>query len=359
MIWPFSHPEPPSEAKAIALARRIEDLRAERDRLPERRWFGRDQARAGRDLEALRREMIALLQAGPLVAARDRLRAAEAALRDAQAAEMLLRERMGAPLPAWDPGAQRAAEAVAAADRILGLARDGLRDAFAVAQVPLTAEQLEALALLPGGDDDIALIASVASLREVMHRLEALLPDRSDPEAVARYYGYAVLFLETLLAVQEQVVARIREEHVPAIQARQAETRALLRETAKLRSGERDAGRRALLDANEAAQRNALAAIAIAQERFRQKLQRLGQAVSRTRADLALARNTHNTVRVTQDLARRLRRTDQLFDELTKLSLPDVLPFAGDEIRAELLRMSNRLVAGGERAGPARPRRGA
>lgn len=355
MIWPFSRPETPRDAKAIALARRIEEVRAERDRLPERAWFGRDKVRAERDLEALRREMIALLEAGPLVAARDRLRAAEAALRDAQAAEALQRERAGAQAVGSDPEVRRAAEATEAARQALVQARDGLRAAFGEARVPLSDEQLEALALLPGSDDDIALIACVANLREVMHALEALLPDRTDPDAAARYYGYAVLFLETLLAVQERVVASIREEHVPAIQARQAETRTLLRETTKLRSGERDPARRALLDANEAAQRTALEAIAIAQDRFKQKLQRLAQAVSRTRADLALARNTHNTVRVTQDLARRLRRTDQLFDELTKLSLPDVLPFAGDEIRAELLRMSGRMVAGEGPAG-ARPR---
>ncbi|TCZ64034.1 coiled-coil domain-containing protein [Roseicella aquatilis] len=346
MIWPFSRPEPPRDARAIALARRIEDLRAEQEDLPDKAWFGRDKAAAARDLEALRQEMVALLQAGPLLEARDRLRAAEAALREAQGSEARLRERVGAGAVASDPEVRRAAEATAGAGEVVIRARDGLRAAFREASVPLTEEQLEALALLPGGDDDIGLIACVTSLREVMHALEALLPDRSDPEAAVRYYGYAVLFLETLLAVQERVVARIRQEHVPAIQSRLAQTRALLRETARLRAGERDAGRRALLDANEAAQRTALAAIEIAQDRFRQKLQRLAQAVQRTRADLAVARNTHKTVRVTQDLARTLRRTDQLFDELTKLSLPDVLPFAGDEIRAELLRMSGRVVTG-------------
>lgn len=343
MIWPFPRPDLPRDAKAIALARRIEDVRAELETLPERRLIGRDRGSAGRALADLQREMVALLQAGPLVAARDRLRAAEAALRDARAAEARQRERIGAGAAA-DPESQRTLQASAMAARDLALARDGLRAAFRDAAVPLSPEQLEALAVLPGGDDDIGLIASVVSLREVMRALEALLRDRADPEAAVRYYGYAVLFLETLLTVQERVVARIREEHVPALQSRHAETRALLRETVRLRSAERDPGRRALLDANESAQRVALEALGIAQERFRQKLQRLAQAVQRTRADLAVARNTHQTVRVTQDLARTLRRTDQLFDELTKLSLPEVLPFAGDEIRAELLRLSGRVL---------------
>ncbi|MDO9708729.1 hypothetical protein [Paracraurococcus lichenis] len=344
MIWPFARRDPPRDAKAIALARRIEDVRAEQESLPERRWIGRDRAAAERDLAALQREMIALLEAGPLAAARDRLRGAEAALREARAAEARLREDVGAAAAATAPEVQRAGQATREAEAALTRAHQGLRAAFEAARVPLTEAQLEALAMLPGGDDDIGLISCVVSLREVMAALAVLLPDRSDPDSAARYYGYAVLFLETLLVVQERVVARIREEHVPAIQARLAETRTLQRETARLRAAERDGARRALLEANAAAQGVALEAIAIAQERFRQKLQRLAVAVARTRADLAVARNTHQTVRVTQDLARTLRRTDQLFDELTRLSVPEVIPFAGEEIRAELLRLANRVV---------------
>jgi hypothetical protein len=181
-------------------------------------------------------------------------------------------------------------------------------------------------------------------MRGVMQTLGELMTTTREAEAVKRYYQYRVILLETLLTVQERVATRIHDEYLPAIEARALEVQALAKDTAALLRSPSHAGAQEVLRANQAAQAVAAKAVELAEERLKGKSRKLAEALRRTRADLDVAANTAETARVTQNLAHLLRDTDRLFDDLTSLSVPAALPFAGDAIRAELMSLSGRLL---------------
>ncbi len=343
MIWPFKKKTDKAQG-VLVIAKKLASLEAERENAPAKpRFFGRDKESCERDLAECQQELIDLLEAGPLIQARDAVHRAERELSNARDAEANARERAGTQ-DDTPREVVRAREVVARAENALSNANIRLSDALGDAKISLTQGQLEALTVLPGGDDDIEMISFITNLRDVLKHLEKLIKNSKDSSTSARYYNYIVALLDATRIVQERVATRMRDVHLRRIGDRDAEVRKLINKTRELLRNETNLNRRKVLEANETALSNAISAVDLAKDRLRSKLIKLKEAIQRTQSDLKVAVNTAETVFVTQDLAKLLRETDVLFDEITALSIPEIIPFAGDEIRAELMRLSGRVL---------------
>lgn len=344
MIWPFKKKTDKTQG-VLVISKKLARLEAERENAPAKpRFFGRDKESCERDLAECQQELIEILEAGPLIQARDAVHRAERELSNARDAEANARERTGAQ-DTKSRKVVRARETVLGAEQSLCKANMRLSDALVDAKIPLTPDQLEALTVLPGGDDDIEMISFVTNLRDVLRYLENLIKNTKNSSASARYYNYIVALLEATRIVQERVATRMRDVHLRRIGERDAEVRKLINKTRDLLRNETDPNRQKVLEANESALSNAISAVDLAKDRLHSKLKKLNEAMRRTKSDLKVAINTAETVFLTQDLAKLLRETDVLFDEITALSIPEIIPFAGDEIRAELMRLSGRVLS--------------
>jgi hypothetical protein len=323
--------------------------------LPERAWFGPDQASNQGDIDALLDETVAILSVSPVQRFRDRIRAIEAEIGSARADIADHRQRR---VSAPTEGALK--RTVADYDRLIrereaDIARleeekARVRKEFARAVrelgVQLSDEQVEFLLSTVVGDNMVDLGILFDNVRSVTDQLEGLVAESGeDLDAARRYYGMYVVLLRALRRMHVQIEEAIGEQYVPQIDGIIARAQALTAETRRLER--QSPGKSELFAANLEAQRLTVDAASV----YRQYLGEQKQQVARARAeldrDIDAAWNTYETVRVSGELVGLVRASQQLLEGLMNRQVPALRPFENLEMQREFEKLTEQLRAQG------------
>ncbi|MDX1604549.1 MAG: hypothetical protein R3202_00055 [Candidatus Competibacterales bacterium] len=326
------------------------ELQERHDELPRSAWFGPDQASNRVDIEALLDEAVTLLADSPGGDYRARIRELEAAIRATRDEIARARQdRIAAPEQAlWArttadydriiaEGEQRIARLQ---DRIAGVRRE-FAERLGDYGLQLDEAQLDFLLSTVTGDQLIDLGVAFDNVRVMVGQLEQLLVDSGENLAAARrYYGLYALLLETLVTLHRQVLATVADyrERIAGIENR---THDLIAESRRLAA--QDERHRAVLAANVEAQRLTLESAAMYTDYLREQAAVVDQSRQRLEHDLAVARNTYETVRVSGDLVRLMRSGQQVLDALSLRQAPTLFTFRNLALKREFEQLTRRL----------------
>lgn len=245
------------------------------------------------------------------------------------------------------PAGQSAAEAIeariAAIDAEMAAAKAGLREELARVGAEISEAELDGLLVMATADSFIDMMAAYANLRAIDEILRQATESSGESLAAARrYYGLHATLAEIAQWMQARFIAEIETKFLPELDAIEAEARALKGEATSLRSQNPES--QAVLDANLAAQDLTLKTAALYRRALEKQRDAVAAALAKTRRQVAVAVNTWRTVKVSSDLVAAMRSSDDAFDQLLALAVPDLRPFQGVEIRAEFERITGRLV---------------
>ena len=332
---------------------RLEQTLALSDRhetLPASAWFGSDQASNQEAMDALLDETIDILAIAPAQNYREQVRELETAIRDTQRSIAdYRRQRIGAPSESLlkDTVADLDARIRTAQGRISVLEQDlqVVKDEFAGQLrdlgLELGPEQLDFLLSTVIGDDLVNLGIVFDNVKQITQQLEALMAEsQHDLDSARRYYGMYTVMLTALDRMHRQLLQAINERYLGEIDDIIERTRQLARETQELQ-------RRSPLDENLAANLKAQVLTLDTAELYRDYLLEQAKEVAAARerlgTDIAIARNTYDTVKVSGELVSLMHSSRRLLDNLIERQVPALRTFQSLEMKREFENLTLQL----------------
>lgn len=325
-------------------------LQERHDTLPDRAWLSADKSSNQRSINELLDQTVSLLAGTPAQRYRMQIREREQAIRTARDDLARYRlQRISAPQQSWwQKTAEDYQQAIADAEqKIVRLQAEisQIRGEFSrhlqSYGLHLDEEQLEFLLSTVTGDALIDLGVAFDNVKAMIYQLEDLLVETGeDLNAARRYYGMYAILLEGLLHMHNDVLANVDayQQRLTQITER---TRALMSESRRLsRADERH---RTVLNANIEAQQLALRSAQLYSEYLRDQAKTVAQSQRQLQHDLAVARNTYETVRVSGELVQMLQVGQQMLDNLLARQVPTLFSFRNLELKREFEQLTLRL----------------
>lgn len=344
-LWQREQPD--DAALWRELVEPIDDVIALQERdseLPESSWFGDDRVSNAAEIERLLDDIARILIGDH--ALRNGIREIDRAMvENRNAIVELKRRRLTAPSDSlWRETVSDIADEIAEREALLA----EQQQAMAVLQeqiaailrekgLDIDAEELEFLLATIVGDEVLDMTLAFERVRELTAQLEDLMVESHEDLATARrYYGMYTVLLRTLDYLHGDLLARMTEQYRPSIDDIRERALALRRETEAL--NDRDSS--PILEANLAAQQLTIEAAA----RYAEYLdgQHAQVTVSREQLarDLAIARNTYETVKMSGDLVALMQDSRHLLDTLFQLQIPPLRAFENLEMKREFERLT-------------------
>ena len=325
-------------------------LEERHDSLPDSTWFSADKLSNQRSINELLDQTVTLLADVSARDYREQIREREQAIRTASAEIARYRlQRISAPQQSWwQKTAEDYQQAIVEAEqRITRLQAEivQIRREFSVRLqdygLHLDEEQLEFLLSTVTGDALIDLGIAFDNVKIMVHQLEDLLIESGeDLNAARRYYGMYAILLEALLRMHEGVLENV-VEYQQRLEQITERTRTLMGESRRL--SRVDERHRAVLSANLEAQQLALRSARLYSEYLREQANAVVQSQRQLQYDLAVARNTYETVRVSGELVQMLQVGQHMLDDLLARQVPALFSFRNLELRREFEQLTLKL----------------
>lgn len=216
-------------------------------------------------------------------------------------------------------------------------------DQVASMGVDLTRDQLDFLLSTVVGDEVVDIAIAFHNVKLITGDLERLTSESlEDMEISRRYYGMYTVLLQAMDFLYDSSLREIDERYLVEIEDVVTRTRDLMKETRKLRAGA-EGPNRAALEGNIRAQEFTLEAAEMYRQYLEQQREGIREARAKLQKNLAVAENTYETVRISGDLLRVMRASEDLFDLLFNLQVPALRPFENTELQREFEKLTSRL----------------
>lgn len=326
--------------------------------LDESRWFGEDQESNQQTIDELLDRAIEVLEVSAIAETRERLRGAQARIRELE--EELARDREArlsatpeAELstlsrPFTDSVEDIEARIDASEDEIAQLEReiDALEDEFVDGLrsigLELDADSIQSLLGTVSGDDFLEMCVAFDNIRIVTVQLQDLTEQAGESLDVARrYYGSYVVLIRIMDRIQKTFVDRIRNEQIPRL--REFEERAR-DNIATAERNVRDGGDPAVAEQNIRSNRLTLEATEFYRGFLLEQARDVEESNAALQPRLRDALNTYDTVRLSSQVAELIREGQRNFSALLELEVPDLRGFENAELEAEFRRLTEQLI---------------
>ena len=329
---------------------RLDEILALQDRqreLPESAWFGEDQDSNASRINASLDEAAGILVGNNALRVQVR-HLAQVMSDNRRAITDLKRRRMAAPSDSlWRKTVQDIEDEIAERERVLTEQQKELERVRRMTAAELRdmgldidAEGLEFLLSTVVGDDVLDMTLAFEQVRRLTEQLEALTSGgREDLPTARRYYGMYTVLLEILDHMNAAMIDSIEQNYLPRIAAIGERARDLRQQTRELQAHAPSA----VLQANLEAQQLTIDAAGSYADYLQRQRQQLLTSRQRLSLDLAVARNTYETVKMSGDLVALMEDSQLLLDSLFRLQVPPLRAFENAEMKREFQRLTSTL----------------
>jgi hypothetical protein len=331
------------------------ELQERREDLPDSAWIREDKADNQHRIDALLDEAIEIL--GVSRAGRLRSQMADIAREIAAARERIdayKKERVSAPLKSpwrttveeYDQRIRDEEERIEDLSAEATVIRQDLGEELRQIGLELSDQQLELLLASVVGDDVIHGAVAFENVKAITDQLMQLMAESDEsPEIARRYYGMYTVLIGILLRMQERFMADIDERYLPGVDGIVHRSRAVEAQSRQLLAGESDRRRVEHLRSNLRAQDLTRKTAKLYREHLLIQRQKVKQAHKRLGQEHQVAVNTYETVKLSSELMRILRSSQESFSALVSLQLPELVVFENVQIRDEFAKLTRFLNA--------------
>lgn len=236
--------------------------------------------------------------------------------------------------------------------------KESLRKELQGMGINLTSEELDFLLSTVVGDDVIQMSVAFNNVKAVTLKLEELMVKTGENVDVARrYYGMYCVLLEIMDHMYQQVIDDIDLKYIPRIEGGKNEegkkikgiipkTEELLKQTEALVRNDSSGKNKAILSANIEAQKLTLQAAELYRKYLETQRASILQSKQKLAPDIATARNTYETVKVSSELVAMMKSSQNVFDTLKNLQIPELRVFQNLEMKKEFEKLTLQLKSG-------------
>jgi hypothetical protein len=319
--------------------------------LPEHAWLGDDQASNRAKINELLDESIAIVTISPNHHYRARIRELEANIRTArkEIAENRKR-RVAAPVEStlkktvadYDAAIQELSTRITVYENELRIVKREFATELEKLGLDISDEQLDVLLSTVVGDDLIDIGIAFDNVKALTEQLERLMVEsQEDLDSARRYYGMYTVLLQILERMHQQLRQAVDERYVPQIEAILRKTRKLMQETRALQRLHE--GNSQVLAANLEAQELTRRAAHLYRDYLIKQSRQVKSARQRLGDDIAVAKNTYETVKVSGELVTLMQSSQRLLRGLLDRQVPVLRAFENLEMKREFERLTRQL----------------
>ena len=347
------------------------ELKDKQDKLPESSFFGKDKQSNQDEVNQLLDEAVGILITSDTQTYRLKIQSLEKDIQEAKKKIVEFEEkRISAPStkPAWKAWENSKddytskikdqKERIANDEKEIDSIKESIRTELKGLGLDVNSDQVDFLLSTVVGDNVIQVIVAFNNVRALTIELEQLMVQSGENvETARRYYGMYTVLLEILDRMYQQVLQDIDLKYVPQIQGGKNEkrknvqgiipkTEKLTKETARLMQKDASKKNQEILSANLRAQKLTLDAAKLYLSYLAKQRADIAAAKQKLAPDLAAARNTYETVKVSSELVAMMRSGQNLFDTLKSLQVPELRVFENLEMKKEFEKLTVQLKSG-------------
>ena len=320
---------------------------------PDSAWIGKDKEDIREDLNVLFDQIVKGLVGGDLMAYKEQM--ADLKAKIAQNNEDILsyrEKRIGAPesstLYTTKSEYDKKIADAKAENKILQnkmrIIKKQLRQNFADIGVKLSDAQLDVLLTRVDGDDIIQISLMMDTLKYITQQILHLMQESKEELTQAkRYYGMHQVLLELVVYIQQKYIDKVNNVYLPKIDKIIDDSKNMMVLTQRLRANEEDAKRSEVYTHNLEAQALTLKVAQQYRKDLVRSRDRMIEAQKVARANLMLSKNTYETVSLSADLYDLISESQQMFAEVSKIQVPEIVPFQNLQIQQKYQELTNRL----------------
>lgn len=207
----------------------------------------------------------------------------------------------------------------------------------------LSIEQAKVLLARVDADDILQMMVVFDTLKYLTINLMDIMNQSGDSVDYVRYYGMYVVLLDLALIMQNQYIESIDNQYMPRLEEIIDRTFEINKESVRSLRKERSEARRRVYRSNIKAHQLTLTVSKLYIENIRRQRAQISEVKDKLEKDLALARNTFETVSVSSELLNILTVGQSSFDALMKLQVPEIVPFEDNAMLRKFEEISDKL----------------
>jgi hypothetical protein len=222
--------------------------------------------------------------------------------------------------------------------------KDNLKKNFSDIGVNLSAEQIDVLLTRVDGDDIIQISLVMETLKHVTNQILALMKESKEELTQAKkYYGMHQVLLELVVYIQQKYIDKCNNVYIPKIDKMVTDSAEMMENTARLKGLEEDVRRRSIYASNLEAQALTNKVAKLYKQDIIASRNNMLEAQKIAKENLKLSKNTYATVMLSADLFDLISESQSMFDEVSKIQVPNLVPFENIQLEQEYKELTEKL----------------
>jgi len=222
--------------------------------------------------------------------------------------------------------------------------KEGLKNNFKDIGVNLNSQQIEALLMRVDGDDIIQISLVMETLKYITNQILLLMKESQEELTQAKkYYAMHQVLLELVVYIQQKYIDKCDNSYLPKIDRLIVDSKAMMDETKRLRDAEEDPKVKAIYNINLDAQIFTKKVAVLYKNDIIKSKRNMIEAQNISKKNLKLSQNTYQTVMLSANLFTLIKRSQNMFNEVSKIQVPKIVPFQSIQLQEKYRELTEKL----------------
>lgn len=211
--------------------------------------------------------------------------------------------------------------------------------------IDLTREQIRVMTTRVDGDELARSFAIFDVTRQISNTLGQLMKENSfSAQTTVKYYGTYVILSEILGYSQREYIDKIKALYLPAIANIEDDIEASIDFAEKSLGDATSDSNKEILRSNIRSNQFSLEVVQSYRTILKSQIKSLENALDRTEEQIMVAYSTYDTAANSANLVNLISETQETFDRIMNMQVPDIIPFENTELELKFQEISDQIL---------------
>jgi hypothetical protein len=211
--------------------------------------------------------------------------------------------------------------------------------------IDLTREQIRVMTTRVDGDELARSFAIFDVTRQISNTLGQLMKENSfSAQTTVKYYGTYVILSEILGYSQREYIDKIKTLYLPAIAKIEDDIEASIDYAEKSLGDATSDSNKEILRSNIRSNQFSLEVVQSYRTILKSQIKSLENALDRTKEQIMVAYSTYDTAANSANLVNLISETQETFDRIMNMQVPDIIPFENTELELKFQEISDQIL---------------
>ena len=211
--------------------------------------------------------------------------------------------------------------------------------------IKLTREQIRVMTTRIDGDDLSRSFAIFDVTKQISETLSKIMTENSfSGTATVKYYGTYVVMSEILGFSQRRYIEKIEDTYLPALDKIEKNINDAIEFAETSIKGAKTEQSKKILKSNIKSNEFTMKVLGQYRNILINQMKSLQNALERTKEQITVAYSTYDTAANSANLVNLINQTQDSFNKIMNMQLPNIVPFENKELEIKFLEISDQLV---------------